>query len=291
MSQANPTPGVSPRADGRDHERYRRLLELDRTGWAWEWLKRNPDFLTAVDELSRNKHPTKSSCSYAIHRADTSTLAHWGVLFCRRIRLPSILVARPQSTRPDRRSSAHCCRPSRCLQCPVLPAPYCSAVLRRMRARSLSRRYAPSATRSHRGQRSRWPCAPALPAVGFPAHGSKGFGAATAVRAFPPRSPASWPFSAGAPRQTLGHDAARLGRRDGGCEPAAGGGSDLRGDGGARALGVRLPLPYATACPRGGGDGQRWLPETSGAGNKGKERLLTGGGLKPARERRPACNP
>ena len=26
---------------------YRHLLELDRAGWAWEWLRRNPDFASA----------------------------------------------------------------------------------------------------------------------------------------------------------------------------------------------------------------------------------------------------
>jgi len=35
------------RPDWRDPEQYRHLLDLDRAGWAWEWLRRNPEY---VDE-------------------------------------------------------------------------------------------------------------------------------------------------------------------------------------------------------------------------------------------------
>src|SRR3546814_3187527 len=36
MSKEKSAPGISPRADWRDPERYKSLLDLDRIGWAWE---------------------------------------------------------------------------------------------------------------------------------------------------------------------------------------------------------------------------------------------------------------
>src|SRR5437762_8699302 len=51
MSEENSTFGTSTRANWRDPESYKHFLELDRQGWAWEWLKRNLDFLAPVDKL------------------------------------------------------------------------------------------------------------------------------------------------------------------------------------------------------------------------------------------------
>jgi len=31
--------------DWRDRANYRDLLHLDRAGWAWKWLRRNPDYI------------------------------------------------------------------------------------------------------------------------------------------------------------------------------------------------------------------------------------------------------
>lgn len=303
MSKENTVPGISPRADWRDPESYKSLVDLDRAGWAWEWLKRNPDFATAAGRLPQVSPPLPPSAAERrlkaaqpriLHIQNPAPFERWGVFF-HHWRCPAgygrLLAAAFQSVRARRGSAAHCTRPHRRLRHPMLCVNDDRVVLRRIRARAFQRWLAPSPTDGDGRQCSRWSGVLPLPAVGSPAHGGEGSDAATAVWALPPRPSAARPLSAGAPSRALGDDAARLGRRKGGREPAAGCGGDLRGDGGARALGVRLPLPHATACPRGRGDGQRGLPGTSGAGNRGKGRLVTGEGPKPGREHRPACNP
>lgn len=45
MSMEDTTsPISSPRPSWRAPESYRHLGSLDRAGWAWEWLRRNPEF-------------------------------------------------------------------------------------------------------------------------------------------------------------------------------------------------------------------------------------------------------
>lgn len=39
-----------------DRTRYRPLLDLDRSGWAWEFLRRNPDYRQAVQSLPKPKY-------------------------------------------------------------------------------------------------------------------------------------------------------------------------------------------------------------------------------------------
>lgn len=303
MSKEKTVPGISPRADWRDPESYKSLVDLDRAGWAWEWLKRNPDFATAAGRLPQVSPPLPPSATERRLKAaqprilriqNRGPFEHWGVFFHYWRCLAGygrLLAARLQSLRARGRSAAHCTRPHRRIRHPMLCVSGDRVVLRRIRARAFQRWLAPSPTDGDGRQCSRRSGVLPLPAVGSPAHGDEGSGTTTTGRALPPRSPAARPLPARAPGQALGHDAARLGRRDGWREPAAGGGGDLRGDGGARALGVRLPLPHATACPRGRGDGQRGLPWTAEAGNRGKGRLLTGEGPKPAREHWPARNP
>ena len=303
MSKEKTAPGISPRADWRDPESYKSLVDLDRAGWAWEWLKRNPDFSTAAGRLPQISPPLPPSATERRLKAaqprilriqNPGRFAHWGVFF-RHWHCPAgygrLLAARSQSIGARRGSAAHCIRPHRRLRPPMFCVNGHCIVLRRIRTRAFQRWFAPPPTDGDGRQCSRRPGVLPLPAVGPPAHGGGGPGVATAVRTLPPRPSAAWSLSAGAPGQALGNDAAGLGRRNSGCEPAAGGGGDLRRDGGVRALGVRLPLPHATACPRGRGDGQRRLPGTSGTDNRGKERLLTGEGPKPVRERWPARNP
>ena len=303
MSKEKTAPGISPRADWRDPESYKSLVDLDRAGWAWEWLKRNPDFSTAAGRLPKvlsSLSPSTAECRLKaaqpriLRIPNPGPFEHWGVFFhhwrCS-AGYGRLLAARSQSMGARRGSTAHCIRPHRRLRPPMLCVNGDRVALRQIRARAFQRWLAPSPTDGDGRQRSRWPGAPPLPAIGSPAHGGEGSGAATAERSLPPRPSAARPLSPGAPGHALGDDAARLGRRNGGREPAAGCGGDLRRDGGARPLGVRLPLPHATACPRGGGDGQRRLPGTSGAGKRGKGRLLTGEGPKPARDHRPASNP
>lgn len=39
---------VEPRVDWRDGARYRALLGIDRAGLAWEWLRRDPDYVACA---------------------------------------------------------------------------------------------------------------------------------------------------------------------------------------------------------------------------------------------------
>ena len=78
MSEEMAAPsGINPRADWRDPSSYQPLLKLDRVGWAWEWLRRNPEFVAAMP---------KSSVQVAteprvVTLLDAPLVARWGILF------------------------------------------------------------------------------------------------------------------------------------------------------------------------------------------------------------------
>lgn len=59
---------------------YLHLLELDRAGWAWEWLRRNPDF--ASFELGNGAHAS-SGPAIVIQPglASERSLLRWGLLY------------------------------------------------------------------------------------------------------------------------------------------------------------------------------------------------------------------
>ncbi|MGC4252801.1 MAG: DUF6499 domain-containing protein [Sphingobium sp.] len=44
------------RFDWRNRACYRPLLTLDRSGWAWEFLRRNPDYRRAVQDLPKPEY-------------------------------------------------------------------------------------------------------------------------------------------------------------------------------------------------------------------------------------------
>ena len=58
---------------------YRHLLELDRAGWAWEWLRRNPDFAPAYSART----PCCENGKSIVVTADASRpdLMQWGLHF------------------------------------------------------------------------------------------------------------------------------------------------------------------------------------------------------------------
>jgi hypothetical protein len=58
---------------------YRHLLELDRAGWAWEWLRRNPNFVSA-DSARR---PCSEIGKSIVLTSDPSgsDLMRWGLHF------------------------------------------------------------------------------------------------------------------------------------------------------------------------------------------------------------------
>lgn len=56
---------------------YDHLLELDRAGWAWEWLRRNPDFASACPTRAQLR---KTSASIVVPvDALNSDLPRWGL--------------------------------------------------------------------------------------------------------------------------------------------------------------------------------------------------------------------
>jgi hypothetical protein len=81
-SDTNSGKGSVP--DWRDPEQYRHLLDLDRAGWAWEWLRRNPDYIGTVPELPATELERKGAAELAvIPAANAEESPHWGLTFRR----------------------------------------------------------------------------------------------------------------------------------------------------------------------------------------------------------------
>lgn len=118
MPEERSAPGPDSGATWRDCEHYRPLRRIDRAGWAWEWLRRDPDFITAVRQAGpglrravSNGEKSKSTFEplRIIDAADTERFGRWGVIF--RGRSPPsgptperLLVGRLQSPGPRCRS-------------------------------------------------------------------------------------------------------------------------------------------------------------------------------------------
>lgn len=58
---------------------YRHLLELDRAGWAWEWLRRNPDFASAYS--ARTPVCENGGSIVVCANASRPDLMRWGLHF------------------------------------------------------------------------------------------------------------------------------------------------------------------------------------------------------------------
>jgi hypothetical protein len=72
------------RPDWRSAESYKDLLQLDREGWAWIWLKRNPDYTARLD----GRRPLESLVCpgtgvTVIPLADSDDASAWGLRFRR----------------------------------------------------------------------------------------------------------------------------------------------------------------------------------------------------------------
>ena len=65
--------GINSRADWRDPSSYQPLLKLDRAGWAWKWLRRNPDYIARA-----SRH--KLTMDQAVSIPATDEMAGWGLL-------------------------------------------------------------------------------------------------------------------------------------------------------------------------------------------------------------------
>ena len=77
---------VRPRADWRDAEHYRPLLDYDCVGWAGEWLRRNPEFVADVQRapcLPYTVQPPRDDDTRIAHCGRACTLGRWGLRCCR----------------------------------------------------------------------------------------------------------------------------------------------------------------------------------------------------------------
>src|SRR5690242_269369 len=74
--------GPDGRPDWRDPEQYRHPLDLDRAGWAWEWLRRNPDYPRHVPAAPQDLQRVASFEPIASLRpASPGEVARWGLSF------------------------------------------------------------------------------------------------------------------------------------------------------------------------------------------------------------------
>src|SRR3546814_12648445 len=75
-------PGESSRADWRDPTNYKSLLTLDRSGWAWKWLRRNPDYIARTAQLlTRPRLGQPGSLFRVITTSDAEEASAWSVHF------------------------------------------------------------------------------------------------------------------------------------------------------------------------------------------------------------------
>jgi hypothetical protein len=58
--------------------RYTHLLDLDRAGWAWEWLRRNPDFI-ALRAVTETSNPAPGALVVEPCDAVERQLLRWGL--------------------------------------------------------------------------------------------------------------------------------------------------------------------------------------------------------------------
>jgi hypothetical protein len=78
------------RPDWRDAEQYRHLLDLDRAGWAWEWLRRHAEYRDDYqDTPPEGAGGASQDQLIIIPRTDQQAVASlWGLCFRRIAQLP-----------------------------------------------------------------------------------------------------------------------------------------------------------------------------------------------------------
>lgn len=126
MPEVEPAPVLS-RPDYRNLSQYRHMLELDRAGWAWEWLRRNPDYERACGEdatVAERQAPDTLSGAIVL-QSTSACLSPWGVCFrrgggvsCRACAPP--LGCAPRAFGAPRRNLFGCGRRSRRLRSSAL---------------------------------------------------------------------------------------------------------------------------------------------------------------------------
>lgn len=77
-------PGELSRASWRDPTNYKSLLSLDRSGWAWKWLRRNPDYIARTTQLlTRTRLEAPGTRLRVITTSDAEEARDWGLHFRR----------------------------------------------------------------------------------------------------------------------------------------------------------------------------------------------------------------
>jgi hypothetical protein len=79
LSEEKRTPD---RPDWRDIEQYRHLLDLDRAGWAWEWLRRRPGYVGDDDGKNSSRDLSAKPQPAMIRRVQLDPARQWGLCFC-----------------------------------------------------------------------------------------------------------------------------------------------------------------------------------------------------------------
>ncbi|MGD9538398.1 MAG: DUF6499 domain-containing protein [Gammaproteobacteria bacterium] len=117
-------PGELSRASWRDPTNYRSLLTLDRAGWAWKWLRRNPDYIARTSQLlTRPRLGQPGTRLRVITTSDAEEARDWGLHFRRVVNPPGnrclhLLASRLGCLGAGRRDAAGAARRWRCLRHP-----------------------------------------------------------------------------------------------------------------------------------------------------------------------------
>lgn len=189
MSEESAVPsGIRPSADWRDPSSYQTLLKLDRAGWAWEWLRRNPEFEAARQNSSMSgswEHPATGPRVVTLPKVPLAM--PWGVLFRReRRRILECIGQLVGAFDPCRGGDSRC---RRCFRRPPHRAAAYHPATAGCRTSFDQRWFAASATRRDQWQCVRWAspfsvCALRLSASRGESAGSSTAGSSLAARAF-----------------------------------------------------------------------------------------------------------
>ena len=81
--------GQGSRPNWRDPANYKTLLKLDRAGWAWKWLRRNPDYIGRIAGRSPSRPMVLPGTGIPIIPvSDGDDASDWGLRFRRSTKPP-----------------------------------------------------------------------------------------------------------------------------------------------------------------------------------------------------------
>ena len=127
MSESSAS-GIYLRANWRNAEDYRPLLDYDCAGWAGEWLRRNPAFIADRQRapcFSQENSPCASENVRIVTCEGTCKLARWGLRCCHLDNDP-VFFWLPQSNSSvlsvEAVATSDACNAFDLRQCPLLKA-------------------------------------------------------------------------------------------------------------------------------------------------------------------------